>query len=193
MLLLKLFWEFFQVGLFAVGGGMATVPFLYAMGERTGWFTAETVADMIAVSESTPGPIGINMATYVGNNTAGILGGVCATLGLMTPSIIVILLIAAVLKSFSQNRVVNAAFGALRPCSAGLITASGLSVAAICFLNRTKLAEGDVLGGIRWEALALAALLLVLTRWFKPTKKLHPILFIAFSAVVGIVFRFGGA
>ncbi len=193
MLLLKLFWEFFQVGLFAVGGGMATVPFLYAMGERTGWFTAETVADMIAVSESTPGPIGVNMATFVGNNTAGIPGGLCATLGLITPSIIVILLIAAALKSFSRNRVVNAVFSALRPCSAGLITASGLSVAALCFLDKAKLAEDGILGGVRWEAVLLAALLLVLTQWVKPTKKLHPILFIAFSAVVGIVFRFGGA
>ena len=93
MLYLRLFWEFFKTGLFAVGGGMATLPFLYSMSDATGWFTHAQLADMIAVSESTPGPIGVNMATYVGFSTAGVPGAVVATLGLITPSVIIILII----------------------------------------------------------------------------------------------------
>ena len=100
MIYLRLFVEFFLTGLFAVGGGMATIPFLESMSERTGWFTSGQLADMIAVSESTPGPIGVNMATYVGFLTADIPGGIIATLGLVTPSVIVILIVAAFLKSF---------------------------------------------------------------------------------------------
>ena len=95
MLYIKLFWEFFQTGLFAVGGGMATLPFLYDISDRTGWYTHQQLADMIAVSESTPGAIGVNMATYSGYLTAGLPGALISTLGLITPSIIVILLVAA--------------------------------------------------------------------------------------------------
>jgi len=193
MILLQLFWEFFKIGLFAIGGGLATVPFLYELGERTGWYTAATVADMIAVSESTPGPIGVNMATYIGFIKAGVPGGVCATLGLVSPCVVIILVIAAFLKSFKENRYVQAGFYGLRPASTGLIAASGLSVAVTCLLNTAAFETGDLLGAVKWEALALAAVLLVLTRWVKPTKKLHPVVFIAASAVVGIIFRFGGA
>ena len=135
MILLQLFWEFFKTGLFAVGGGMATLPFLYDISERTGWFTQEKLADMIAVSESTPGPIGVNMATYVGFETAGIAGAVIATLGLICPSVIIILLIARVLQQFRSNRTVDAIFYGLRPCSIALIAAAGLLVARITFLN----------------------------------------------------------
>ncbi len=110
MLYLQLYFEFFKTGLFAVGGGMATLPFLHDMAERTGWFTAAQLTDMVAVSESTPGPIGVNMASYVGFTTAGIPGAILATLGLITPSIIVILIIAAFLRSFRENHYVNGAF-----------------------------------------------------------------------------------
>ena len=110
MIYLQLFYEFFKTGLFAIGGGMATLPFLYDMAERTGWFTAAQIADMLAVSESTPGPIGVNMATYVGFVSGGPVGALVATLGLVAPSIIVILIVAAFLKSFRDNRYVNAGF-----------------------------------------------------------------------------------
>ena len=110
MILLRLFWEFFKTGLFAVGGGMATLPFLYDISARTGWFTTGQLADMIAVSESTPGPIGVNMATYVGFTAAGVPGAAVATLGLVTPSVIVILIVARVLAAFRQNKYVDAAF-----------------------------------------------------------------------------------
>ena len=191
MILLRLFWEFFKTGLFAVGGGMATLPFLYDMSARTGWFTQARLADMIAVSESTPGPIGVNMATYVGFETAGIPGAVVATLGLICPSIIIILLIARVLKQFRESKTVDAIFYGLRPCSIALIAAAGLLVARVTFLNQDTLAAGfNPAELLRWKELLLAAVLLVLTRFVKPLKKLHPVVFIALSAAVGILFAF---
>ena len=191
MLYLRLFWEFFKTGLFAVGGGMATLPFLNDMGGKTGWFDAGQLADMIAVSESTPGPIGVNMATYVGFTTGGIPGAVISTLGLITPEILIILMIARVLRQFRQNRYVDAAFYGLRPCSLGLIAAAGMLVVRISLFNVELFKEsGSFLDLLRLKELLLAALLLVLTRCVKPLKKLHPIIFILGSALVGIVFSF---
>ena len=125
MLYLQLFWEFFKTGLFAIGGGMATLPFLYDMADKTGWFTRAQLADMIAVSESTPGPIGVNMATYVGFLTGGVPGAVTATVGLIAPSVIVILIVAAFLQAFRDSKYVAGAFYGLRPASTALITAAG--------------------------------------------------------------------
>ena len=189
MILLKLFWEFFNTGLFAVGGGMATLPFLYDIADRTGWFSRKALADMIAVSESTPGPIGINMATYSGYLTAGIPGAVTATLGLITPSIIVILLVAAFLNAFHDNKFVNGAFYGLRPASCAMITAAGFIVAHVTFINNNirALSSWD---RIEWHALILAVALLVLTNFIKPTKKLHPVFWIFVSALIGIIFKF---
>ena len=185
MIYLQLFWEFFKTGLFAVGGGLATLPFLSDMALKTGWFTQHQLADMVAVAESTPGPIGVNTATYVRFTTAGIPGSVIATLGLIAPSIIIILSIAAFLKAFQDNRYVKGVFRCLRPASVGLITAAGLSVAQIALLN-----EGAPLGLalFNWKALILAAILLVFTRGIKRTKKWHPIIWIGLSAAAGIVF-----
>ena len=182
MIYLRLFWEFFKTGLFAIGGGMATLPFLHDIGEATGWFTQAQLMNMLAVSESTPGPIGINMATYVGFTVAGVPGAVIATLGEVTPSIIVILIIAALLRNFRENRYVDRAFYGLRPAST---PETGL-------FNQFQLGDGGLAGLISWPGLILAAVLLALTNWVKPTKNLHPIVFIAASAVVGVVFRFAG-
>lgn len=191
MIYLRLFWEFFKTGLFAVGGGMATLPFLYDISARTGWFTAAQLADMIAVSESTPGPIGVNMATYVGFTTAGIPGAVIATLGLAAPEVIIILIIARVLAAFRQNRYVDAAFYGLRPCSLGLIAAAGALVVKVAMLDPKRYASTGVLTDlVDWKAVLLAAVLLVFTRAVKQTKKLHPIFFILASALVGVVFSF---
>ena len=191
MILLRLFWEFFKTGLFAVGGGMATLPFLYSMAEATGWFTAAQLADMIAVSESTPGPIGVNMATYVGFTVAGIPGAIIATLGLIAPEVIIILIIARVLQKFRQNKLVDAAFYGLRPCSVGLIAAAGLLVVKVAMLHTERYFQtGRLAELVDWKAVALAAVLIVLTRWVKKTKKLHPIFFILGSALVGVVFSF---
>lgn len=190
MILLRLFWEFFQTGLFSIGGGLATIPFLQRMGESTGWFSAADLANMIAVSESTPGAMGINMATYVGFHIGGPVGAVVATLGLICPSIIVILVIARFLQSFRQSRAVDAVFYGLRPASTGLIAAAGVSVALIALFN----VDGWRLSGLvadlfQWKAIVLAAAVFVCMQ-LKCFKKLHPVVFIAASAVVGIVFRF---
>lgn len=191
MLYLRLFYEFFKTGLFAVGGGMATLPFLYSMSDTTGWFTHAQLADMIAVSESTPGPIGVNMATYVGFTTAGIPGAVIATLGLVAPSIIIILIIAKVLAAFRQNKYVDAAFYGLRPCSVGLIAAAGLLVVKLAVFNFDLYRQTGVFADLfNWKALLLAAVLIVLTRYVKQTKKLHPIFFILGSAAAGALFAF---
>ena len=191
MLYLRLFWEFFKTGLFAVGGGMATLPFLYDMSAKTGWFSASQLADMIAVSESTPGPIGVNMATYVGFTTGGIPGAVVATLGLVTPSVIVILLIARALHKFRQNRYVDAAFYGLRPCSVGLIAAAGILVVKIALFDFDLFHNTGIITDLfRWKSLILTAVLLVLTNCIKQTKKLHPIIFILGSAAVGILLSF---
>lgn len=187
MILLQLFWEFFKTGLFAVGGGLATLPFLQDMAVSTGWFTTAQLSDMIAVSESTPGPIGVNSATYVGYLTAGVPGSIVATLGLITPSILIILIIAAFLKSFRDSRVVQDVFYGLRPASTGLIAASGMSVVLLAFW-RPEAAQ--IWEKIHLPGVVLALLLLYLTRYCKKTKSLHPILFIAASAVVGILFQF---
>ena len=200
MIYLRLFYEFFKTGLFAVGGGMATIPFLYNMADATGWFTRMDVDNMIAVGESTPGPIGVNMATYVGYLTGmsegglpfALLGAVVATLGLITPSIIVILIIASFLKSFRNNRYVESAFYGLRPASTGLIAAAGLSVAManLFYMESAAISKwSDIFNPalVNWKAWALAAVLWVLTNRVKQTKKLHPIMFILAAAVVGVV------
>jgi len=188
MIYLRLFLEVFKVGLFAVGGGMATFPFLEDLAVKTGWYTQLQLADMIAVSESTPGPIGVNMATYVGFSVAGIPGSVIATLGLITPSVIIILIIARVLAKFRDSRLVKDLFYGLRPASAGLIAAAGFAVVVLSLVDKS--ASG--LEMIHWKGVALGVVMLLLTRKVKQTKGLHPVVFIALSAVVGAVFSFAG-
>ena len=159
MTCLLLFYEFFKTGLFAVGGGLATLPFLYDMAARhPEWFTVSQLADMLAVSESTPGPLGVNMATYVGYLTAGIPGAVAATMGLVAPSVIVILIVAAFLKRFRESRLVNNVFYGLRPASAAMVAAAGLSVVGLALLYSGQAG----LAAVNWKAVALAAVLLVL-------------------------------
>jgi chromate transporter len=177
MIYLKLFLEFFRVGLFAVGGGLATIPFLSDLGQRTGWFTQDQLADMLAVSESTPGPIGVNMAVYTGFTVAGMLGSVVAVLGLVAPSWIVILLVARVLQKFRQSRLVDGLFYGLRPASVALITAAGISVARIALFSP-----------LNWKAIGIAAVTFLCLR-LPRLKKLHPVLFLLVSAGLGILFR----
>ena len=193
MIYLRLFWEFFKVGLFSIGGGLATLPFLYSLGAKTGWFGTADVANMLAISESTPGPIGVNMATYVGFDCGGVLGGVVATLGLVTPSVIVIVLIAMALQAFRTNKYVDAAFYTLRPASTGLIAAAGWSVFVLVLVNLDAYrASYQLTDLLQWKNLLLFAVIWVLTNLVKPLKKLHPVVFLALAAVVGIVFRLGG-
>lgn len=193
MVYLRLFYEFFKAGLFSIGGGMATLPFLYDISDKTGWFTYGQLADMVAISESTPGPIGVNMATYVGFTTAGVPGAVTATVGLITPSIIIILIVAGFLKSFKDNKYVQSAFYGLRPASTGLIAAAGLSVAAMVVLQKDLYAAtGSLLDLFNLENMVLIVILYIFTAKVKKTKGLHPVVFIAASAVVGIVLHLAG-
>lgn len=194
MIYLRLFFEFFKTGLFAVGGGMATIPFLYDLSDKTGWFTYDKLADMIAVSESTPGPIGVNMATFVGFTTAGIPGALCATIGLITPSVIVILLIAKFLSNFNHNKFVKSAFYTIRPASTALIAAAGVLVLKIALIDTELFAQsGKLLDLFDIKSIILAAAVFVMTNYIKPLKKLHPVVFIGISAAAGIVFKFAGA
>ena len=187
MTILRLIVEFFKTGLFAVGGGLATLPFLYEMGEKTGWFTAQDVLNLLAVSESTPGPIGINMSTYVGFITSGIPGAVIASLSLAAPCVIVILLVIRVLDKFKGNPLVDSIFKALRPASIGMITAALIGVVKASLLHLENWAGlNTVLGIFNWKGIALAAVL-----WFIMKKwKTHPIAYIAIAAAAGILFSF---
>ena len=188
MIFLQLFFEFFKTGLFAIGGGLATLPFLQEMSVRTGWFSLTELQDMIAVSESTPGPIGVNMATYCGFTTAGIPGAVVATLGLITPSFIVILIVAGFLKRFKDSPVVAAAFSGLRPASTALIAAVLLSLFAANFLDLSAW-KGFALSSfsvLQWKALLVGVLAFIGTKLWK---KVHPGFFLLFGAVAGIVLK----
>ena len=184
MELLTMCIEFFKTGLFAVGGGLATLPFLTQMQEKDGWFTAEELANMIAVGESSPGPIGVNMATYVGYTSFGIFGGILATLFLVLPSLIVIMIVARAMDKYQKNPLVQNMFAFMRPAVAGLIAAAGFAVLKIALFREAE----TFLGTINWIAVVLFAVLVALLHW-KPLKKLHPIVFIAAGAVVGILLK----
>ena len=182
MIYLQLFTEFFKTGLFAIGGGLATIPFLNEIAARTGWFTQEFLGDMIAVAESTPGPIGVNVATYAGFTTSGIFGAFVATLGLVLPSYIVILIVGTMLEKFRDNPLVNKAFYGVRPMVVGMIAsvALGLIGSALVKVEFSNIQE--LFFGIDWRCVILFFLFLFATnKW----KKLHPIVFIVIAGALG--------
>ena len=199
MILWKLFWEFFKTGLFAIGGGMATVPFLQDISAKTGWFTAADLANMIAVSESTPGPMGVNMATYVGYTVGsqqlggtgmGVVGAVVATLGLIFPSIVVILIVAYFLKRFRDSKLVDSVLYGLRPASVALISAAGVEIVLFAVLRVEsiwKIADAS----LSWKSVVLALAVFAGTNLIPRLKKIHPIWFIAASAVAGVLLHMG--
>ncbi len=184
---LEMFWEFFKTGLFAIGGGLATLPFLYAISEKTGWYTSADVSNMIAISESTPGPLGVNMATYVGYTSLGIVGCLLAPLSLVLPSVIVIILVAKVLDKFKESQLVGDVFYCLRPASTAMIASAGISVALLALFHTDRWDGLSSLPQVLNGKSILLALLI-----FLATKKwdLHPIFYIVFAAVVGIIFQF---
>ena len=198
MIYLRLFWEFFKTGLFAIGGGMATVPFLQDIATKTGWYTAGQLADMIAVSESTPGPMGGNLATYVGFTVGsstmgiggGILGALIATIGLVMPSVICILIIAYFLDKFRTSKLVDNTLYGLRPASVALISAAGVEIMLYALFQMSNIYDiGSLV--LNWKSIALFLLVFVCSRYVPKLKKLHPVVFIAASAVIGIVFQMG--
>ena len=194
MVFLELYIRFFMVGLFSIGGGLATLPFLTSMGEATGWFDAMDISNMVAISESTPGPIGINMATYIGYQIGsdlgvpfGILGSIVASIGEVTPAIIIIIIVSRIIMKFRQSKYVEYTFYGLRAASVGLIAAAWLGVAKIAFFNSEVMAEsGNFLMAVDYKSIILSAVIFFLVTKFK---KLHPIALIVLSAVVGIIFK----
>lgn len=187
MTYLILFLEFFKTGLFSLGGGLATLPFLYEMADKYPWFDRSVLADMIAVSESTPGPMGVNMSTYVGYTTGGILGGLMATLALVMPSVIVIIIVARFLNKFKDSEYVKASFYGLRPAVTALIATAAFEVLKISVFTIDKFTSTyNLIDLINIKSTALFAVLFILTR----KVKLHPLMIIGASAVVGIVFKF---
>lgn len=185
MTLLLLFYEFFKAGLFAVGGGLATLPFILKMIERyPDWFGTLQLADIVAIAESTPGPVGVNAATFAGYSAAGVMGALVASFAVILPSFIIISIIAGALERFRSNPYVERAFSGLRPAVSGLIAAAGYSVFRLAIL-RGDLSAG-LLQAVDWRCLILFALLFAATQ-IKKLKKLHPILYIAAGALAGIV------
>ena len=182
-----LFFEFFKTGLFAVGGGLATVPFIRDMGAAYGWITEAEIANIIAIAESTPGPIGVNAATYVGYLVCGIPGAIFATLGLVTPSVIIIILVAKAIKKYSDSYMVQSLFKALRPAAIGLITAAGFSLLLTSlgvkanFLRFTFSAS--------WFSLLKLGIYGVFTffAFWKKTAKIHPLFYILTGGALGAI------
>ncbi len=174
--------EFFKTGLLSIGGGLATLPFLYAMADKYPWFTQAQLSDMIAVSESTPGPMGVNMATYAGYVNGGVLGAVLATTSLVLPSIIVILVIARFLQHFQNSTIVQYILSGLRPASVGLIAAAGYGLLKIALSFDSS--QGMAMW-IDYRALILGIVLAIGYHYF--AKKLHPICFIGAGAIAGLV------
>ena len=180
----KLVYYFFTTGLFAVGGGLATLPFLYDIGKKTGWYTAIDVGNMVAIAQSTPGPTGINMATYVGFKQFGVLGAIIGPVSLVLPSLIIIIIVYRILDKFKESQTVQSVFYGLRPASSGLILAAAFSVIQISLLDMAN--KGSIMGYFRWPALALAGLIFLL-QYYK--KNIHPIFFIVLAGIIGFVFK----
>ncbi|MBP3361580.1 MAG: chromate transporter [Clostridia bacterium] len=186
MILLKLFYEFFKIGLFAIGGGAATIPFLSSLSDATGWFTKTDLANMIAISESTPGAIGVNMSSYVGFEVYGIAGCVTATLGLVAPSVIIIIIVAGFLKRFRENSTVKSVFYGLRPASTGLIAAAAFEIVKLSLIN----IDAFCASGILMELFNIKNIILFIILFAAMRKwKLHPVFYIGAAAIVGIIFK----
>lgn len=186
MVYLYLALEFFKTGLFAVGGGMATLPFLFEMAERYPWFDAKMLTDMIAISQSTPGPIGINMSTFAGYAAGGVLGAFIATVSLVLPSLIIICIIAHMLERFSQNQYVQGAFLGLRPAVTGLILAASMPILKLCLLNEGTIDfEENMISQINY----LSVIMLIVMYIAVVKLKKHPIMYIIAGAALGILLR----
>ena len=186
MIYLRLFWEFFKTGLFSVGGGLATLPFLYEMQARTGWFTMADLSNMIAVSESTPGPMGINMATFTGFTVAGIPGGIIAVLGEICPAFLIIIIIYRLLDRFKTNRYVQHVLYGLRAASAALILVAGLRVAQTALLDTAAYAASGSLPDL-FRPLAIVLAVAVFFLYRKLGK--HPLWYILASGLIGVLLK----
>lgn len=191
MIYLKLFYTFLKIGLFTIGGGYAMIPLINSEVIANGWMTQEMLIDFIAISESTPGAFAINVATFVGVSTGGFFGAVCTTLGLVTPSLIIIFLIAKYFNKLTEKPLVKSAFFGLRPAVIGLITYAFLSLALqIVFTNVGNLSE---IKNTDWLAIILFAIMFFISKIKIPNKKsdkktkLHPIFLIILAGILGML------
>jgi len=184
MIYVLLFYEFFKIGLFAVGGGLATIPFLYDLAVKHNWYTNQDVVDMIAISESTPGAIGLNMSTYVGYTTAGVLGSIISTIAIIIPEIIIVIIVSKVLNQFSSSKYVVSAFYGIRPTVTALICVACLEVLKVSVFN-----WGEFLQSYNWAALVnyKAAILFALVLFLVFKFKKHPVYYIAGCALAGML------
>ncbi|MDR1753952.1 MAG: chromate transporter [Eubacterium sp.] len=178
MIYIKLIYEFFKIGVFSIGGGLSTIPFLYRLSEKYDWYTLAELADMIAVSEATPGPIGVNIATYAGFKAGGVLGGISATLSLILPSVIIIIVVSHFLNKFKDSRPVSNVLYGIRPASAGLVAG-----AVYALLTMTVYSKANGFSPISIALYAIFTIFCFYTR----NKKIHPIAIIAIGAAVGII------
>ncbi|WP_312700155.1 chromate transporter [Sedimentibacter sp.] len=185
MIYLQLFYEFFIIGLFTFGGGLATIPYLKHLAEKTGWYEVSFITDMIAISESTPGPIGINMATYVGNEIAGIFGGILATVSEILPSIIIVALVSKFLSKFRNNQNFDYAFYGIRPCIEGMLTYVGIDLLSGAVLSKGLISAIGVIGSI--NILKLVVFLAILYSIMKFRK--HPVTYIVISGIIGVILK----
>ncbi len=183
MTYLYLIFEFFKTGLFAIGGGMATIPFLYEIAEKYPWFTTAQLIDMIAISESTPGPVGVNMATFAGYMAEGVGGGLVATLSLVLPSYIVILIIARMLDKFQGSKIVQRSFDGLRPAVTGLLSAAALEIFKVALFTDVGTTVMSWIKGIDIKALIVFIVIFIGVYFWKK----HPIVYIVAGAALGIV------
>ena len=180
MIYLELFLIFFKIGAFTFGGGYAMLPLIQQEVLSQGWMDLEQLVNFIAVSESTPGPLAVNLSTYIGAETGGLLGSFCATVGVVLPSFVIILLVAKFYQAFQTNTLVKGCMNGLRPTVVGMIGASLLSVGASAFP-----AAGGVM---QWVLAAVLLAAILVAHW----TKVHPILLIVGSAVVGIAAGYAG-
>lgn len=187
MIYVQLMWEFFKIGLFAVGGGLSTLPFLINLTYKYDWFDKEMLTNMLAISQATPGPMGVNIATYTGYQTQGILGGIAATLSLIAPSIIIIIIIARFLDKFKDNKYVDSVFNGLRPAVVGLIGVAGFEVVKIALFNFDLFREtGRII-----DLFYIKGIILFIISFYAVSKfKKHPIIYIISGAIIGILFKF---
>ncbi len=185
MIYLKLFFTFFKIGLFTFGGGYAMLPLIQTEVANHGWLTQEQLINFVAVSESTPGPFAINISTYVGNQMGGILGGVCATLGVVMPSFMIILIVAQIFDRFKNSKIMQGCMAGLKPAVIGLIGSAMLSMAQTVFFM-----DGAGLSVLKTPAFYVSLVLFGVMSVLA-LKKVHPIIIICISAAVGIAAGYG--
>ncbi len=179
-----LFLEFFKIGLFAVGGGPATLPYLMELTEHYDWFTMADLSNMVAVSQSTPGPLGLNMATFAGYQAGGLWGGVVATMGLVIPSIIVITLIAKFMQDFSEKTTVKAAFYGIRPAVTAVIATAVFELFDLALITGNTSAYPIAVGPLILSILVFGLIQI------KKLRNMHPVFWFIGAAAIGIIFKF---